>query len=294
MQNIYAVIVTYNRLALLKECVEAVSRQSCGLRSIVIVDNCSTDGTKEYLDGIASEKIKVVHLPENIGGAGGFSRGIKEAVTDGADAVWVMDDDTIPNPDSLQKLAEVATGNPKAGFVGSRVVWTDGTEHNMNRPVFLSSDDEAQQVRQVKQSSFVSMLIMSEAIRAVGLPYKEFFIWKDDIEYARRIVNAGYEGLYALDSVVLHKTPTNYSADLSNAPVSAAWKFYYGQRNTVFMDRQKHGKTLTFFFKELNHLRLALRKLRRRPKEERAVFKEKLMQGFCDGLKFSPQIEYIC
>ncbi|MBR1839866.1 MAG: glycosyltransferase family 2 protein [Prevotella sp.] len=291
--KIYAVIVTYNRLPLLKECIETVRQQSSQLHEIVIVDNNSTDGTHEYLEGIKTDGFSIVHLPENIGGAGGFSCGIKTAVEHGADAVWVMDDDTIPEPDALQKLYDVIVQNPNAGYASSRVLWTDGTDHNMNIPVFCSTSDSTSSVRKLKQSSFVSMLITAKAICTVGLPYKEFFIWKDDTEYSSRIVNSGFDGLFVADSVVLHKTAVNYNADLSTAPVSQAWKFYYWKRNSIFMSKMRYGKGMKFYIKELNHMRIAYMKLLRRPKVERNIFWNKIKEGYHDGLSFAPKIEMI-
>ena len=84
--KIYAVIVTFNRLALLKRSIEAVRAQTRTPDSIIVVNNCSTDGTAEYLDGLAAAGA-VVHLPlpRNVGGAGGFKAGLKYAVEDGCD-----------------------------------------------------------------------------------------------------------------------------------------------------------------------------------------------------------------
>jgi len=293
MLKISAVIVTYNRLLLLKECIEAVSKQNCHLDKIIIIDNCSTDGTCEYLDDLDFEKIKIIHLSENIGGAGGFSCGIKIAVENGADAVWVMDDDTIPEKDALLQLYDVFTKHSHIGYASSRVLWTDGNDHNMNRPVFKSDKDKSCSIRQLKHSSFVSMLISSKAICAVGLPYKEFFIWKDDTEYSDRMVRSGFEGLYVADSIVIHKTAMNYNADLSTAPVSMAWKFYYWKRNSLFMNKLKYGSGLKFYVKELNHMRIAYMKLLCRPKAERKILWEKILDGYREGLKFNPEIERI-
>ncbi len=69
------VIVTYNRIQLLRECVvHAVSQTSCP-KSIIIVDNASTDETEEYLESLKQhEYFEVIRLPQNIGGAGGFAK----------------------------------------------------------------------------------------------------------------------------------------------------------------------------------------------------------------------------
>nr|MCR5545643.1 glycosyltransferase [Lachnospiraceae bacterium] len=81
--EITAVVVTYNRLELLKENIEALRHQSVPDLSILVVNNASTDGTKEYLDEVANNQIGVLHLEENMGGAGGFYYGMKKAYKEG-------------------------------------------------------------------------------------------------------------------------------------------------------------------------------------------------------------------
>ena len=79
--TINCVVVTYNRLNLLKENIQALKAQTFQLHTIFIIDNCSTDGTREFLDSLSNDtQIKVIHLPENKGGAWGFYEGIKQAV----------------------------------------------------------------------------------------------------------------------------------------------------------------------------------------------------------------------
>src|SRR5699024_1065900 len=79
----------------------------------------------------------VVRTGHNIGGAGGFAAGVQRAVaaTD-IDAVWLLDDDTVPSPTALAELVVARTGYPGPApvVVASKAVWTDGREHPMNVP----------------------------------------------------------------------------------------------------------------------------------------------------------------
>ena len=100
--KITAVVVTYNRLELLKHGIECLRKQR-QLSKIIIVNNGSTDGTTEWLKGIGGMASQVstaskepnidVINQENVGGSGGFYTGIKAAFDDGADWIWCMDDD---------------------------------------------------------------------------------------------------------------------------------------------------------------------------------------------------------
>ncbi len=293
--KIIAVVVTYNRANLLRECIEALYRYCSNiLYKIIIVNNNSTESdTIEYLNTLTDDIIKVISLKTNIGGAGGFNIGIRSAVEMGGDYVWVMDDDTIPQKNTLDKLINVLNSEENIGFLSSKVVWIDGTEHIMNKPNYVSTIDEKKSVREIKSSSFVSMLIKGSVVKEIGLPYKEFFIWGDDSEYSSRIYEKGYKGLFVSESIVLHKTAENYGPDISTAPVSTAWKFYYNTRNGLFIKRKREGIGLMFILKELNHLRLAIHNINKRKPCERSIFRKEILRGFRDGIFFNPHIEFI-
>ena len=101
MRGITAVVVTFNRCDLLVRCIEFLRKQTIGLNSIIVVNNGSTDGTKEWLDTQAD--LDIIHQ-ENVGGSGGFYRGIEHAYKKGFDWIWCMDDDVYPEPDCLENL----------------------------------------------------------------------------------------------------------------------------------------------------------------------------------------------
>jgi GT2 family glycosyltransferase len=103
---VVAVVVTWNRLALLQESLAAVHGQTHAPAAIVVVDNDSTDGTGELLDSRLADDLglDVVHLRENTGGAGGFAIGIERALVHGPDLVWLLDDDTVPTPTAAAEL----------------------------------------------------------------------------------------------------------------------------------------------------------------------------------------------
>ncbi|MBI1933772.1 MAG: glycosyltransferase [Ignavibacteriales bacterium] len=81
-EKICAVVVTYNRLKLLQECIEALKNQTIKLDEIIVVNNNSKDGTTEWLD--KQKDLTNIHQ-ENLGGAGGFQNGMKEAYIKGFD-----------------------------------------------------------------------------------------------------------------------------------------------------------------------------------------------------------------
>ena len=89
------VIVTHNRIELLKECLGCVDSQEIPFSRVIVVNNSSTDGTKEYLDSISDKRYCIIHSEENLGGAGGFYVALKEAQKEEFDWVLIIDDDAM-------------------------------------------------------------------------------------------------------------------------------------------------------------------------------------------------------
>lgn len=302
MITVNCVVVTYNRLALLKENLQALKAQTFQPQRIIIIDNCSTDDTAGFLETLKNDdQYLIIRTDKNIGGAGGFSLGLKTSVKYGCDFTWMMDDDTIPNADALERLVETTRQEKNVGFVCSRVNWTDGSQHTMNKP-FLAYNDNFPTTSQVNHNtntvkcltcSFVSVLIASEAVRHVGLPIKEFFIWCDDIEYTQRISSAGFNCYYVAHSIVTHKTGSNYFPSIDKAPSNMAWRFYYQARNTCYIKRKKGKSKIVFLFSILNKYRVYKHKLNRRTDGHKEEFLKEVKRGCIDGLRFNPQIEYV-
>src|SRR5574344_877000 len=107
--NICVVITTYNRLDKLKIALSKYTEQTKLPKYIIVVNNNSNDGTKEYLDKWSKTKDKiirqVINLKENTGGSGGFYTGLKASLNTVCDWVWVSDDDAFPQKDCF-KIAE--------------------------------------------------------------------------------------------------------------------------------------------------------------------------------------------
>src|ERR1051326_6571282 len=102
--KVAAVVVTRNRIAMLRECVHALRQQTCPVGEVIVVDNDSSDGTREWLN--QQPDIRAI-FQENAGGAGGFHVGIGTAISRGFEWVWCMDDDGYPSADCLQALLSI-------------------------------------------------------------------------------------------------------------------------------------------------------------------------------------------
>lgn len=241
--KIAAIVVTYNRLELLKKALAAVEAQERALDLLVIVDNASTDGTADYLASRPyRQATKVRTMKENTGGAGGFFAGMSAAYEAGADAMWIMDDDTAPRPDALGELENALVDatdfyGAMPAYASSLVVWAgDGEACQMNFPTakwgWVAPLARGKSYTTLDCTSFVSCLVTREAIEACGFPYPEYFIWFDDAEYTYRL-SKWRPGIFVPSSVADHMMPANSAAFWGEVNDSSLWKYAYGARNQV-------------------------------------------------------------
>ena len=235
------VVVTFNRLALLKEAIDSLRNQTYLNRDIVVVNNGSTDGTLEWLN---SQKDLIIITQQNLGGAGGFFTGMKYVAEHNYDYCWIMDDDVVCHSDALQELVNAYDKKPNIGFVCSKVIGINGCPMNTptvdDRP---SSNGDAdftdlitESMIKVKTATFVSVLCSVKTIKEVGLPYKEFFIWGDDTEYTNRI-SLHHECYMVCKSVVVHKRAIQGPLFFETETNPLRQKMYfYMMRNDAFIE----------------------------------------------------------
>lgn len=217
--SVAAVVVTYNRLMLLQECVAALRAQTRRPDEIIVVNNSSTDGTADWL---ASQPDLTVITQPNTGSSGGQYTGTKVAYQKGHDWFWLMDDDTIPQTDCLEQLMACKYASCQdTGFLASLCLATDG--EIFGEAYFLPTLPHtwALSVLQdgcvrVARSTFVSLLVHRRAVQAVGLPVAEFFLMIDDWEFTERISKA-FKNYCVLESKVVHKAPNYKIPDSPNS-----------------------------------------------------------------------------
>lgn len=294
MKKVVAVVVTHNRKELLYECISSLmSLDNSGL-FVMVVDNASTDGTYEYISEFAkSDRFCYCNTGENLGGAGGFNYGMKKALETDCDFVWIMDDDCIVRPDTLDKLLEADTSlNGEYGFLSSIAEWTDGSICNMNiQKTGLRSkiDDYSSPIVPIIMATFVSAFFKREIILETGLPIKEFFIWSDDLEYTRRI-SKKYPCFAVTNSRVTHKMHSNEKVNIATDSPERLFRYEYLYRNEVYVYRREGFKGKLYLF-----LRLCLHSVKVLFSKKRGRFSKIriILSSARRGFKFKPQIEYI-
>ena len=257
-QRIAAVVVTHNRRAQLAQTVERLLEE--GVDHLIVVDNASVDGTRDWLAGLGDARLQVIALADNRGGAGGFAEGMRQAVAQlDPDWILVMDDDARPEPGTLLRFRAMALAG--VGAVAAAVYKTDGGICDMNRPslnpfwhgrAFLRTllgggrmgfhlPDSAYRARlpvPVDAASFVGLFLSRAAIAITGLPDGRLFIYGDDVLYTLALRRAGINLIFAPDLRFEHDFKTFEAESHAFRPL---WKSYYHHRNLLFVYHSAAG-----------------------------------------------------
>lgn len=288
LSAIAAVVVTYNRLPLLRQCLAALAAQTAQNLTIFLVDNASTDGTAEAVAEMALPNLVYRNTGKNLGGAGGFAYGVREAALAGYDALWLMDDDTLPTPTALEELLQADRDlQGQYGWLSSRALAPDGTDQPMNLQRVTPYKDlpnfNGKRIPAV-MASFVSLFLRTETVRRYGLPIAEFFIWSDDWEYTRRISRV--QPCYVVPgSRVVHAMQNPGIVNIA-ADVPARWERYrYFYRNDVVLYRREGLRGwLWLLAKDAWHTVQVLRS----PQGRKAWRIGIIWKGFFAGVHFHP------
>lgn len=231
------IIVTFNRKELLVHCIKSLLNQTIDLDVIYIIDNCSTDGTYDYIKEILLNhtNIKYLRLSENIGGSGGFYEGIKRAYEDGYDYIWGMDDDAVATPTAHEEICIIRDIMFEERFC----LWSNCNDDT----------DFDNLYKKVDSWMFVGFYLLKNVIEEVGLPRKDFFIYHDDSEYAHRILKKGIPIIKVKNSIINHTdgfSKQYYSKKIFGKlilyPKLANWRHYYFIRNYILKYSYKEIK----------------------------------------------------
>lgn len=238
------VIVTYNRLDKLKKTLSCYEKEKNKIDTMVIVNNFSNDGTKEFLEDYCQKKpdykIKLLNMTENLGGAGGFFEGMKCAMKENADWIYISDDDAYPKNNTLEEIEKVylkIDNKDEIVALCSVVENKNGIDYGhrlkLRKNAFLvkwrslDTNEYKKEYFDIDIFSYVGSAINVDKLFSVGLDRKEFFIYHDDQEHSIRLRKLG-RILVCSRSVIHHDTEANKYQELF-------WGNYYDARNRLLM-----------------------------------------------------------
>ena len=262
-QKVAAVLVTFNRLDKLKISLECYERQEYPLERVIVVDNCSSDGTVEFLKEWQTEtgafNREVLYLKENTGGAGGFGSGMEYAldrIEEGSlDADWILvsDDDAFPEPDAIKQLIDYynrQTSDVQKGIAAlSSSVINQGEIHESHRSriqksvlrvrfVGVPREEYEKEAFDIDLFSYVGTMIKTSALRKAGTTNKALFIYGDDNEHSIRLAKTG-RLVVVPASRYIHDTP-----GVETRPVG--WHNYYNRRNQLYILKKYFPKRFLY------------------------------------------------
>lgn len=290
MNEVAAIVVTYNRKELLKECIEKLKCQTVPL-DILVIDNASTDGTEKLFDK-KNDGLYYFNTGSNLGGAGGFNYGIKTAYEMGYEYLWLMDDDTLPTETALEELLKAKNEIKEFGFLSSVALWKDNNLCNMNIPRTGISKKQInlnEKYNKIIMSTFVSFFISRKIVKEKGLPISDFIIWSDDLEYSRRI-SKDYPCYWICNSKVIHKMGSNEKVGIENEPKDRLWRYKLVYRNEVYVFKREGIKGWLYLFTRMILHSIRILKNSKENKMDKIII---IWKSFISGFSFNPKAEEV-
>jgi len=254
--RLVAVVVSCNRLQQLRRCMGKLLDSP--VDHVVVVDNDSTDGSREWLLRQAGRPIDLLFSARNLGGAGGFETGIRHAVRrHDPDWIVVLDDDARPAAGAIRRF--LSRDYRGCDAVAAAVHYPDGRICEMNRPLLnpfwkwremgrilfrrggLHLADVAYDggaCQKVDVATFVGLFLSRKVIERCGYPDGRLFLYGDDALYTLRLGQRGLTILFDPEIRFIHDCSTFQGARRVFRPL---WKAYYNYRNRLILSREMAG-----------------------------------------------------
>ena len=255
MKTTGIVICNYNKKEYVLRCIQSVLESDTQDYSIYVVDNASTDGSADAILARYGVQVTVLKNPENLGGSGGFNRGIRHALSQNHTYIWCLDNDTLVDEHALSSMIQCLKNHPDVGLVGSRIyqmdqpgvlqengIRIDYKNYCMDSPYLNRVDDGTlPDFLYADAVAACSLLIRTSVVREIGCMPEENFLYWDDTEWCCRCRDHGYQVAVCGTSYVLH-------AMGAKKEVVNTFATYYAWRNwiTFFLHRLKEQELDSF------------------------------------------------
>ncbi len=212
---IHVVILSFNNYGDTQECLASVARLAYPRFRIVLVDNGSTDGTSNLVRKEFPE-VTVIENFQNLGVPSGYNVGFQYALNDGADFIFMLNNDTVVPPDLLDCLLDIAKQDAQIGILMPKVlcygteneVWSCGGEYRRFPPAILMTSrrkNAADEPRDLDYAPSCGLLIRKAAFEKAGLFDPGYFFIFDDWDFSERIRACGMLIRYVPTAKMWHK-----------------------------------------------------------------------------------------
>ena len=291
-KKVIVLILSYNGSYLLEESVPSYLANDYSNFEVVVIDNGSSDGTKEYVEKNWPQ-VTVVRTEKNLKYSGGFNLGLKYAFDEkDADFVLITNNDVKADIHVISACIKEALKDEKIGFVTGKVYYYDqpDTLQTVGKkfdPVYWSGGHMGRHEkdtgqydtpREIAWCDDIFWLVRKSVFKELGGYDCEFAFQGEDFDWQARAKLAGYKIWYAPEARIWHKESMTIGK-------LSAFKAYYDARNPliVHMKYRRPEEFRLFFGKRLrSNLKLTLSSL----KKLRLVYIFKVWQGFCSAVKW--------
>ena len=239
-KKVLIIIVTYNAAEYIGACLSSLAKINYPRDrfDILVVDNASTDRTTDAIKDFV--EIKLLVNGKNVGFAAGNNIGLKYAVDNGFDYVYLLNQDTEVDPEFLAKAVELARIDEKIAAVQSKLLLFDTKKINSigNEIHYLGFafaggyqlSDRQMSAREITYASGAACLLRIFALKKIGLFNADFFMYHEDADLGWRLWLSGWKVMLAPESVVYHKYEFSRSIK----------KYYYMERNRFLVILQNY------------------------------------------------------
>jgi Predicted glycosyltransferases len=243
--KVSTIVLNWNNAPDTEKCITSLLEQDYKNIDIVVVDNGSTDGSdktlKQRFGGVRN--IELIFLEKNTGFAEGNNIGIRRALEQRTDCVFILNNDVVVTPRCISTLVQVAESDGHIGIVGAtnlfaddtQRIWHSGGTRNWGRKRFFDDtanilyDPNDQRIRDVDCVVGSSMLVKKAVIEKVGLMWAPYFLCFEEMDWCLRAKKSGFRVVAAMGAVVYHKV---------HASLNKTLEYYYLNRNyPIFMLR---------------------------------------------------------
>ncbi len=242
---IWVIVLNWNGEAVIRECLDSLLAMTYPSYKVMVVDNASSDGSA---DAVATDypQVKLLRMPENLMYAGGNNAGIEAALSDGAEAVMLVNNDTRADPELLTLLAAALRDSPRAGAAGPKILYYDAPEviwsaggkvHvplGLVRHIGIRRADSGRydSQREVDYLTGCCLLLRAEALASVGALDTSYVIYSEDVDWCLRARMKGWTSIFVPEARLWHKVSFSSGGGLT------PFKAYYRMRSNVLIFRR--------------------------------------------------------
>ena len=242
------VLVNFNGGKFMPDCLASLTANDYGKHKIVVVDNLSTDGSREYVAGL-DESIEKVLLDSNTGITGGNSAGMRRCLELGCEEILLLNNDTVLQSDLVTRLVEAREPNrllvPRIYFNDNpTLINTNFGDFDFLRGLstqrFYGQPDSEASSRSClgTMASTCALMFPAQLVREIGFMDDAFFIYFDDTDFVARAVKSGYFVKYVPEAKLWHKE----SSSSGGKPLGPLPLYYQTRNRLYFMAKHRRSR----------------------------------------------------